>query len=253
MPKGPPREQSRLTEKQKRFCRELVISGKKCHSYTVAFPGTKATTAYVECRRLLKSPLIQAEIRALQDDMRQRASIKGANVVKELAKIAFSDIGDIIDMSDPENPRVKPADQIPAEARHCIQEIHRTQHGVKIKLADKITALDKIARHLGIYKDMPPLEMILAILPAGLRETVREALTATVFAQPGAGGVAAEQPDARPASSGSGVADEDGGVDAGPVAGSVSPLPLEAGGGALHETSGQEPDGGDSGAGPLLD
>ncbi len=175
--------ESELSPRHHQFIEEYIVTGNATQSYrTVYGKDVPYGTAATQASKLLKIPHIQAEVRAAQLDLRKRCRVRAERVIRELAKIAFSDIGDVLDLSDPEMPRLKNRRDIPAEARHAIQEISRTRFGVKVKLADKIQALDKLARHLGVYQELPPLETILALLPTKLREEVRTAIAAGILA-----------------------------------------------------------------------
>jgi phage terminase small subunit len=167
------------------FIAEYIISENATASYRKAFFALRNyhctyNTAATEGKLLLKKPQVQAEIKAAREVIRKRGRASAEKVVRELGKIAFCDPDDIIDFSDPDNPRLKRREDIPAAARQVIQEVSRNQFGVKIKLADKLGALDKIARILGLYNDLPPLENLLARLPPDIRETVRAALAVSV-------------------------------------------------------------------------
>jgi len=47
---------------------------------------------------------------------------------------------------------------------------------VEVRFHSKTDALAKIARHLGLFDELPPLEMILALLPPALAVAVRAEL-----------------------------------------------------------------------------
>lgn len=161
--------ESELSLLAQAFVAEFIISENATRSYREAFKeirGHDCTygTARMEGSRLLASPCIKAEIRAAQVDLRKRNRVKTQRVINQLAKTAFASIADVVDMTDRDNPRVKDRKEIPAEAMAAVQEISRTQFGVKIKMKDSIAALDKLARILGIYKEPEPLEILIARL-----------------------------------------------------------------------------------------
>lgn len=123
---------------------------------------------------------IKAEIARRQKEISKRLNIKTERVIREVALLAFSDIENVVDLSDRTNPQLRDRNDIPPECRRSIQEISKTQHGVKIKLADKAAALDKLMRHLGLYNDLPPLEVLLASLPPDIAATVRTGIAKTL-------------------------------------------------------------------------
>ncbi len=178
---------SELSLLEQAFVAEFIISENATASYCKAFKqvrGRSCTylTARTEGSRLLTSPHIQAEFKAARNDLRKRGRVRADKVVRELGKIAFSDIDNILDLEDSNNPRLKPRKEIPAAARHAIKELSCNKRGVKIKMFDKLAALDKLARIQGLYQELPPLEQILALLPTKLRDEVRGAIAAGVLA-----------------------------------------------------------------------
>ena len=169
-----------LTDTERRFVDEYLTDLNGTQAYRRTYPRTPYASARVLATRLLAKVSIRAEIDAAIKARSQRTRITADKVLREYARLAFSDIGDVVDLSDPDSPRLKPRTDIPADARRTIQEVSRTQHGVKVKLADKRGALDKLAEHLGIAQPIPPLESLLAGLKPELAAAVRAELAASL-------------------------------------------------------------------------
>lgn len=106
----------RLTDKQLRFCEEYLIDFNATQAAKRA--GYSEKTAYSIGVENLKKPEIQNYIEKHKIELKEQAAIKLDDIIEEACKIGFADI----DMS-------------------------------KVRPADKIKALEAIARLLGLDKD----------------------------------------------------------------------------------------------------
>ena len=86
----------------------------------------------------------------------ERVEITADRVLKELAKIGFSSLRDMVAWG-PQGVTMKPSDELTPEQAACVAEVSQTvtEHGgtTRFKLHDKATALSKIALHLGMFKN----------------------------------------------------------------------------------------------------
>jgi phage terminase small subunit len=170
-----------LTERRRRFVAEYLIDRNGTAAYRRAFPGAAYTTARTESSRLLANPNIRAEVDAARREHACRCRVSRDRIIRELAAVAFADIGDVIG----DDWRPLPLTEIPPAARRTVARlsIRRAPDGsesVSVVLCSKLAALDKLCRHLGLYRELPPLEVLLNALPPGFAAEVRRALTATV-------------------------------------------------------------------------
>ena len=180
----------KLTPKEEKFVGEMLVRGNATRAYLAAFgPGVGYRTAATQAARLLKKPDIAAELSAARADLRRRSKVSARRVVAGLAAVAFADIGDLFDLTS-EEWKLLPPRAIPYEARRAVASLKvrrrdlRDRDGnpagveevVEVKLCDKGAALDKLMRHLGLYKDLPPLEVLLAALPREVSEHLRKAM-----------------------------------------------------------------------------
>jgi phage terminase small subunit len=241
----------RLTPKEERFVEEYLVDLNGTAAYRRAFPKAGPATARTNASQLLAKANVRAAVRKRRQQVEQRTKVTAERVVRELARLAFADLGDVADLSDPDQPRLKR--HIPPDARRALQEVSRTQHGVKIKLADKQAALDKLMRHLGLYQDLPPLEVLLGLLPPELAGPLRETLARSLPPGAGAGGAPGHGPEPGGPAGGPGAVLHGGGPDPGPVAESVPGGPVEAADAPVLPPGGQELRGGGEDAGPLFD
>ena len=172
------RHWGRVTLKQQRFCMAYVETGNAAEAYRRAYDCAHMSidAIHTEARRLLAAPKIRAAVAQLQAAHRKRHDVTVDKTLAELAKVAFSDIRNVLDWGpaiavlsvdgdDDANPgykimhglALKSAADISPEAAATIAEVSQAKDGtLKIKLHDKLSALDKIGRHLGMFKDGAP-------------------------------------------------------------------------------------------------
>jgi phage terminase small subunit len=158
---------SSLTPKQARFVEEYLVDLNATQAAIRA--GYSAKTAYSQGQRLLKNVEVEAAIQKAQDARANRTEVTVDKVLKELATIGFSDIGTYFDMKDGTIVRRDWSD-LPAGATGVIQEVTQEEHTggrgrdtgktrrTKVRLYSKLDALEKIARHLGMFTEKIKLE-----------------------------------------------------------------------------------------------
>jgi phage terminase small subunit len=165
-----------LTPSERKFIDEYLIDDNGVRAYRAAYPGATYASARTMAARLLAKVDIKAEVDAARKAQSARTRITADRVLKELAAVAFASLHDVVDTSDPDNPRMRPRTQIPRRAWAAVSSISRTKDGVRVKLFPKDAALDKLMRHLGLFKDLPALELLLNALPSPFADEVRRAL-----------------------------------------------------------------------------
>lgn len=86
-----------------------------------------------------------------------KLEISQENVLRELARIAFSDPRAVMSWTDG-NLKMKSSNELSDDEAASISEVVLTETKVSsktgIKLYDKLSALDKLARYLALYKDV---------------------------------------------------------------------------------------------------
>jgi phage terminase small subunit len=156
---------ARLTAKQRLFVGEYLVALNATQAAIRA--GYSAQTARQTGSENLSKPYIAAEIeRALA----ARGGITRTRLIEELARIAFSDIGKVVTWGPeaavtwaPENGAATKrmenritlldSDEIDDDARAAVAEVSQGPNGaLHVKLHDKLAALDKLARVLGMYR-----------------------------------------------------------------------------------------------------
>lgn len=139
-----------LSPRQRKFCSEYVQSGVAEKAAIAA--GYSRKTARAQAARLLTNVGVRACVDELQKKAAEVAEIKIDDVMRELTSIAFADIADFVEW-DSDGLRLKPSLQLDELRRRAIIEVKQTSTGVQIRLADKISALDRIGKVLGMFVD----------------------------------------------------------------------------------------------------
>jgi phage terminase small subunit len=146
-----------LTAKQRRFVTEYLVDLNATQAAIRA--GYSAHVAYHQGYENLKKPHIQAAIAARQQALQQQCAVTQERVIQELAAIAFSSLTDYCRWG-PDGVHLHPSTTVtPAHSQVMKQlVVTTTEQGctIRITLHDKIAALDKLARHLGLYTGQGP-------------------------------------------------------------------------------------------------
>lgn len=138
-----------LTGKQARFVEEYIVDLNATQAAIRA--GYSEKTAEVQGHQLLKKTSVCEAVQAAKAERSKRTEITADAVVKELARIGFSDIADFLSFGKG-GIRLEESSEVDTK---CLAEVKQTatQFGptISFKLHDKLGALDKLAKHLGIY------------------------------------------------------------------------------------------------------
>lgn len=161
---------AKLTPKQQRFVDEYLIDLNATQAAIRA--GYSEKTARVVGAQNLSKLNIQAEIQKAMNEREKRTEVTADKVVQQLAKIAFSDIKDVVSWGEqdivvgvnkqtgqPVKRRemtigVKPADEVDGTVLSEITETTNNQgRKIGVKLNDRMKALELLGRHLGMFRD----------------------------------------------------------------------------------------------------
>jgi phage terminase small subunit len=178
----------KLTPRQAMFASEFLASGNATQSAIKA--GYSKRTAKAIGAENLAKPAIAATIAEARAKRFARNDVTAERVLQELARIAFFDVRKAL------NPdgSMKPLDQLDDDTAAVIAGIDiaelrdgdGTPIGVlkKIKIADKLIALDKLARNLGLLQDKlkisgdaeNPLQMLIQRIQGSAIKPVHEGI-----------------------------------------------------------------------------
>jgi phage terminase small subunit len=177
----------KLTPKQARFVQEYLIDLNAAQAAIRA--GYSVKTARVIGHENLRKPEIAAAIAEAQNKRAERAELTADMVVDELRKIAFANMAGYMKSTPGGNPYLDFSGLTDAQTA-ALSEVTvdtysdgagddaREVKRVKFKLHDKLSALDKLGRHLGLFdaKHKQP-DAPVEVTVEELRATVLRALT----------------------------------------------------------------------------
>lgn len=144
-----------LTPKQKRFCEEYIIDLNATQA-AIKAGYSENSAAEIGCENLVK-PNIQNYISFLNEERQNATGITAKRVIEELGKIAFSDIRELM-TADNAVLDLKQVDDDTAGAISAIEVDEIRMEGMtigetkKVKLWDKMRALDSLGKHFGLFE-----------------------------------------------------------------------------------------------------
>ena len=139
---------ARLTEKQKRFVAEYLVDLNATQAAIRA--GYKEKTAGSIGNENLKKPEIQAAIHEAMVDRQARTEITQDRVLEELAAIGFSKATDYAQIRGP-LVDLTPTEELTEKQKRAIASIEQGNFGIKLKLHDKVRALELLGKHVGLF------------------------------------------------------------------------------------------------------
>ena len=150
-----------LTPKKRMFAKEYLVDLNATQAAIRA--GYSEKTAKSQGQRLLTDVDLQKLITQSMQKRSERVEVTSERVLAEIAKVAFSDVRKIFDES---GALIRISD-LDDEAAACIAgcEIVTVNRGegeveyvAKVKMADKLKALELAGKHLGLFRDGSAVE-----------------------------------------------------------------------------------------------
>ncbi len=154
----------RLTAKQAAFVREYLVDNNATQAAIRA--GYSRKTAYSQGQRLLKHVEVAAGIAKRQAKLEERAGVKAEAVIRELALLGFANMQDYMRVT-PDGDAYVDLSNLTQEQAAAVQEVTvdeyvegrgeaaRAVKRLRVKLADKRSALVDLGKHLGLFKREP--------------------------------------------------------------------------------------------------
>jgi len=154
-----------LNPKQKRFVEEYGVDSNARQAAIRA--GYSEKTAQEQGSRLLSNVKVKKALDKATKAISKKIGITQQMVLEELALIGFGNITDVMSWDKHGNGTFKTSEELDAKGRALIKSIKvketlsdsgftRTK---ELTLNDKIAALEKIGRHLGMFKDQLDLNL----------------------------------------------------------------------------------------------
>lgn len=145
-----------LTPKQQRFVEEYLIDLNATQAAVRA--GYSEKTSEVIGHQLLKKTLVAEAVAQAQAERSERTEVTADNVVRELARIGFEDMG-VYAKWGPDGVSLVESSEVDTKPVAEVKETH-SKYGssISFKLHDKVAALEKLGKHLGIFIDRAEIE-----------------------------------------------------------------------------------------------
>jgi phage terminase small subunit len=145
-----------LTDKQRVFVKEYMLDLNATQAAIRA--GYNERSARSQGQRLLTNDDIQKALQSELANRSQRVAVTADRVLSEIAKIAFSDVRKIFNADG----SLIPISSLDDEAAACIAGCDlvtvnkgegEVEYVAKVKMADKLKALELAGKHLGLFKE----------------------------------------------------------------------------------------------------
>ena len=150
-----------LTNKQKVFVNEYLKDLNATRAYKTAYKNIKSEeTARVNGSKLLTNTNVAEEIQKRMDERAKRTEITQDKVLKEIARMAFTDITSIVSVKKFKTEKgeyskvvIKDFSELTEDQRACISGVKETKLGIEVSFCSKERALELLGRHLGMFND----------------------------------------------------------------------------------------------------
>jgi len=155
-------EQLRIVERK--FVDQYLIAGDAISAYLQSWPqaGVSARAIRVRVKDLMSRPLVQASIKERQRELSRASMISAERVIEEVAKVAFSNLGDFLHVTADGDPMLTLAnatrDQLATLSEVTVEDYTdgrgddaRDVKRIKLKQHDKMRGLDALMRHFGLH------------------------------------------------------------------------------------------------------
>lgn len=147
-----------LTPQQRRYVEEYLIDNTNQRQAAIR-AGYSLENAVNHASRLMRMPKIRE---AIEDGQKERAAKMGVTqdrVLQELALVAFANLKDVITQNEDGDTTIN-MHGLSREVAAALGEVSITTKGgrvktktAKVRLSDKLSALEKLGKHLGMFKE----------------------------------------------------------------------------------------------------
>ena len=159
---------AKLNRKQQLFVDEYLIDLNATQA-AIRAGYSVASARDIGCENLTK-PNIQEAIAKAMAERSRRTGVNQDRVIEELAKLAFANIADVIDLK---TGAVR--EDASKEDLACIQSIkYKTSEGAngitierEVKMVDKKSPLEALGKHLGMWNDKIDVNVSLPVVISG--------------------------------------------------------------------------------------
>jgi phage terminase small subunit len=142
---------SKLNPRQEKFCEEIV-KGKSGKDAAIA-AGYAPRNANKYASDLLLNTAVANRIRAMKACSAAIAEVEGSDIVREWARLGFSNILDIAEIKADGTLKIKPSSEWPEAAARAVMGITQSDGKVQVKMHPKQAALDSMGRYFGLLTE----------------------------------------------------------------------------------------------------
>jgi phage terminase small subunit len=150
-----------LTPKQRTFVDAYLASGNATDACLKA--GYSPRRARQQGHDNVTNRYIQEALAERRTQLASTYDVTPEKVIAELALIGFSDLHAYVTWG-PDGVTLRDSMQLDAAARRVVSEVSQTQTAeggtIKFKLHNKVTALEKLGHHLGLFPDKLQIELL---------------------------------------------------------------------------------------------
>lgn len=181
-----------LTDKQQLFCIHYIRCFNATKAYQKAY-GVNYATAVVNGPRLLGNARIKDEILRLKQERLNREFLSETDIFQKYMDIAFADMTDFVEFgngtfTDPETDEEVQYSYVNLKDSKAvdgtlISEVSKGKDGAKIKLADRMKALQWLADHMDLATEKQKAEIALLKSRADAGKDDRESKLDKFFEQ----------------------------------------------------------------------
>ena len=136
-----------LEPRQQRFVDEYLVDLNATQAAIRA--GYSKKTAQPASSRLLSHVIIADAIAARRAKLSEKFEVTRDQMLREYAKIGFSDIRRAVRWSNAEGVVLVDSDEVDGDTAAAIAEVSQGKDGLKLKFHDKRAALDSLSKILG--------------------------------------------------------------------------------------------------------
>lgn len=162
-----------LTDKQQLFCIHYIRCFNATKAYQKAY-GCGYTTAMVNGSQLLRNPKVKNEILRLKQDRFNREFLNESDIFQKYMDIAFADVTEFVEFGNEDVDVVlDTGERKTITVSHVnikndadvdgtiISEVSKGKDGVKVKLADRMKALQWLSDHMDLATEKQKAEIAL--------------------------------------------------------------------------------------------
>lgn len=143
-----------MTLKNQRFVDEYLIDLNQTQAAIRA--GYSPRSAHNQGERLMKNAEVHTRIAEAMAELSKRTGVNQERVIRELARVAFINATDVINMSDATIKSDAGRDDTAAISSVKVKTIPTEEGEIverEVKISDKLKALELLGKHLGMFTE----------------------------------------------------------------------------------------------------